>query len=57
RPSFPDNVPRVIVRESGRRIIVNGAYRHGFLLAPMLASVTQNVIAGTLADHPLLIIE
>ncbi len=57
RPSFPDNIPRVIVRESGRRFIVNGAYRHGFLLAPMLASVTQGFIAETLADHPLLIIE
>jgi len=37
RPAFPDNVPRIIVAEEGRRIHVNGAYRHGFLLAPVLA--------------------
>jgi glycine oxidase len=37
RPAFPDNMPRAIVRESGRHILVNGAYRHGFLLAPVLA--------------------
>jgi glycine oxidase len=39
RPAFPDNMPRAIVREGGRRILVNGAYRHGFLLAPVLAQV------------------
>lgn len=55
RPSFPDNVPRVIVRGTGREIFVNGAYRHGFLLAPMLATVTQRVIGEGLAEHPLLV--
>jgi glycine oxidase len=38
RPAFPDNVPRAIVRDGGRYILVNGAYRHGFLLAPVLAA-------------------
>ncbi|MFT3729884.1 MAG: FAD-dependent oxidoreductase [Hyphomicrobium sp.] len=37
RPAFPDNVPRILVEEGGRVIHVNGAYRHGFLLAPVLA--------------------
>jgi glycine oxidase len=37
RPSFPDNVPRIVVEADGRVIRVNGAYRHGFLLAPVLA--------------------
>lgn len=37
RPTFPDNVPRIVVEEGGRVIRVNGAYRHGFLLAPVLA--------------------
>jgi glycine oxidase len=37
RPAFPDNLPHAEVREGGRRIFVNGAYRHGFLLAPVLA--------------------
>jgi glycine oxidase len=35
RPAFSDNIPKVIAR--GRRLIVNGAYRHGYLLAPVLA--------------------
>lgn len=35
RPAFPDNLPRI--RRRGRTILVNGFYRHGFLLAPALA--------------------
>jgi glycine oxidase len=35
RPAYPDNEPRV--EERGERIIVNGFYRHGFLLAPAFA--------------------
>ena len=35
RPAYPDNEPRVI--ERGGRVYVNGAYRHGFLLAPDMA--------------------
>ncbi|MCV4600636.1 FAD-dependent oxidoreductase, partial [Escherichia coli] len=37
RPAFPDNIPRAIVTDGGRYIHVNGAFRHGFLLAPVLA--------------------
>ena len=35
RPAFPDNVPAI--REEPDRIHVNGMYRHGFLMAPVLA--------------------
>ena len=35
RPSFPGNLPKI--RRDGRKIYVNGLYRHGFLLAPALA--------------------
>jgi glycine/D-amino acid oxidase-like deaminating enzyme len=35
RPAFSDNIPEV--RRDGRVIRVNGAYRHGFLLAPHVA--------------------
>ena len=35
RPSLPDNMPKISIE--GRIIRVNGAYRHGFLLAPLLA--------------------
>lgn len=44
RPAFPDNVPRAIVREGGQHIFVNGAYRHGFLLAPVLAQAVAGLI-------------
>ena len=37
RPSFTDNLPRI--RRAGQRTLrLNGLYRHGFLLAPALAS-------------------
>jgi glycine oxidase len=42
RPSFPDNTPKIIVR--GRRIFVNGLYRHGFLASPILAQLTADYI-------------
>ena len=44
RPAFPDNVPRAIVRDGGRLIHVNGAYRHGFLLAPVLANAVVGLV-------------
>jgi glycine oxidase len=46
RPAFPDNMPRAIVRNGGRRIFVNGAYRHGFLLAPVLANGVEAYLDG-----------
>jgi len=53
RPAYPDNVPRALVHENGRRIDVNGAYRHGFLLAPVLAdAVLAHLQSG--AAHPLI---
>jgi glycine oxidase len=45
RPSFPDNVPRIVIEEDGRLIRVNGAYRHGFLLAPVLAREVQRFLS------------
>ena len=36
RPAYPDNEPRLVEREG--RIFLNGAYRHGWLLAPDLAA-------------------
>lgn len=44
RPSFTDNVPKIVVR--GRNILVNGFYRHGFLLAPVLARLVADYIEG-----------
>lgn len=44
RPAFPENLPRIIVRAGGSQILVNGAYRHGFLLAPVLAEAVANYL-------------
>ena len=43
RPSFPDNLPR-LTRE-GRILRANGAYRHGFLLAPALAAQAAGLVS------------
>lgn len=51
RPAFPDNIPRITAR--GRRLFVNGAYRHGFLLAPVLADAAAGFVATGRAGHPL----
>lgn len=37
RPAFADNVPKIFVDLDQRIVRVNGTYRHGFLLAPVLA--------------------
>src|SRR5690606_1251364 len=55
RPAFPDNVPRILVR--GRRVVVNGLYRHGFLLAPALAELVADYIAGGAGLSPLIVEE
>ncbi|MGE3627995.1 MAG: FAD-dependent oxidoreductase, partial [Hyphomicrobiales bacterium] len=49
RPSFPDNLPRIVVRND--HIYVNGLYRHGFLLAPALAELTARWL-DTGETHP-----
>jgi glycine oxidase len=52
RPAFPDNVPKALVPKNpseGSTIRVNGAYRHGFLLAPVMAKVVVDWLAtGTI---------
>ncbi|HEY0124142.1 MAG TPA: glycine oxidase ThiO [Rhizobium sp.] len=42
RPAFPDNFPRV--RREGNAVILNGLYRHGFLLAPAMATEAANLV-------------
>ncbi|MCB1519241.1 MAG: FAD-dependent oxidoreductase [Hyphomicrobiaceae bacterium] len=54
RPAYPDNVPRVRIERGGRVIRVNGAYRHGFLLAPVLADVVLGAMSNVAYAHPLL---
>jgi glycine oxidase len=42
RPAFPDNLPRITVNKN--HIVVNGLYRHGFLIAPALAELTVGYV-------------
>lgn len=51
RPAFADNMPKIIPR--GRRILVNGAYRHGYLLAPVLAKAVADHLETGSTRHPL----
>ena len=46
RPAFPNNVPRIMVEAGGNIIRVNGAYRHGFLLSPVLAQAVVAFLAN-----------
>ncbi len=55
RPAFDDNVPRVLVSADTRVIKVNGAYRHGFLLAPVLANCVAGFLDGSTKTHPLIV--
>lgn len=54
RPAFPDNLPRAEIRDGGRLVLVNGAHRNGFLLAPVLADAVAGYLANQ-SSHPLLV--
>jgi glycine oxidase len=49
RPAFPDNLPRITVRD--RKLAVNGLYRHGFLIAPALAELTLGYVERGQIDN------
>jgi glycine oxidase len=42
RPAFPGNLPKI--RRDGRKLFLNGLYRHGFLLAPALARRVVKIV-------------
>lgn len=44
RPSYPDNLPRIT--QDGTIFRVGGMFRHGFLLAPIMAQVLSDNIDG-----------
>ena len=48
RPAFPDNIP--VVRRIGDTFYLNGLYRHGFLMAPVLATDLAIALNKELAD-------
>lgn len=55
RPAFPDNIPRAIVR--GRRILVNGAFRHGFLFAPVMATAVADYLEKGTINNQIMTVE
>ncbi len=52
RPAYPDNLPRIKTRDN--IISANGLFRHGYLLAPLMADcITAYVSGKTTAFSPL----
>ena len=49
RPAFADNIPKV--RVQGRTIHVNGLFRHGFLLAPVLSTLVADYLDTGAMDN------
>ncbi|MFS4582584.1 FAD-dependent oxidoreductase [Phaeobacter sp. C3_T13_0] len=50
RPAFTDNLPRLVQKTS--TLFLNGLFRHGFLLAPALASqAAQHLLSETPHEH------
>jgi glycine oxidase len=45
RPFFPDKEPKILCR-APRKIYVNGVYKDGFLLAPILGQIVAEFIEG-----------
>lgn len=46
RAAYPNRLPEIRSRENGTVIQVNGLYRHGFLLAPVMAASVLAAITG-----------
>ena len=44
RPAFDDNLPQL--RCYGKRMVVNGLYRHGYLLSPVVVSQAVEILEG-----------
>ena len=55
RPSFPDNIPKIIVRD--KVLHVNGLYRHGFLTSPALAHLVANYLETKTLDKEVFVVE
>ncbi len=56
RPAFPDHLPRILHGDGWMRI--NGLFRHGFLLTPVLTEMACEILAGKIVqDHPKSIVQ
>ena len=54
RPAFPSNTPQILAETNNTVIRVNGAYRHGFLLAPVLAHMVRDYLTTGTRDPRML---
>lgn len=50
RPTLPDNLPRIVLK--GQCIGINGLYRHGYLLAPILAETVITYLKHGVKNYP-----
>lgn len=50
RPAYPDNLPRI--QQSPGLLRLNGLYRHGYLLSPLLVNLALDCLQGSVA-HPI----
>jgi glycine oxidase len=48
RPAYLDNKPKIIVKD--KLISVNGLFRHGYLLAPVMLQQCLNIVKGNISD-------
>ncbi len=55
RPAFPDNIPKIIVRD--KVLHVNGLYRHGFLTSPALAHCVADYLETKTLIEEVFIVE
>ena len=46
RPAYPDNIPKVSVQKG--LLTINGLYRHGFLVSPIIAETVADYCEGRL---------
>lgn len=51
RPALPDNVPAINIE--GKRISVNGMYRHGYLAAPAMARQVKDLLLNIMSSKEL----
>ena len=55
RPAFPDNIPKIIVRD--KVLHVNGLYRHGFLTSPALAHHVADYLETKTLNEEVFVVE
>ena len=46
RPAYADNLPRMKIDKTANKILCNGLFRHGYLLAPVIAECAADYIMG-----------